>query len=55
ICIAMSMDTEHAFSGRGLTVSRMCHSLLDQSTHAVTVLSSWAAVGGVIPEGQIIQ
>ncbi|KAF8576303.1 hypothetical protein K439DRAFT_1367632, partial [Ramaria rubella] len=55
IYIAMSTDTGHAFSRGGLTISQMCHSLSDQSTQAATVLSSWAAVSGVITEGQIIQ
>ncbi|KAF8577616.1 hypothetical protein K439DRAFT_1305243, partial [Ramaria rubella] len=52
---ATSTDTERAFSGGGLTVSRMCHSLSDQSTRAATVLASWAAVEGMVPEGDIIQ
>ncbi|KAF8585777.1 hypothetical protein K439DRAFT_1314362, partial [Ramaria rubella] len=54
ICLATSTDTERAFSSGGLTVSQMCHSLSDKSTRAASVLSSWAAVGGVIPEEVII-
>ncbi|KAF8577113.1 hypothetical protein K439DRAFT_1293367, partial [Ramaria rubella] len=54
ICLATSTDTEHAFSGSGLTVSQMHHSLLDESTHAASILSLWAAVGEVIPEEVII-
>ncbi|KAF8585600.1 hypothetical protein K439DRAFT_1343269, partial [Ramaria rubella] len=52
---ATSTDTERAFSGGGLTVSWMCHSLSDQLTWAATVLASWAAVEGMVPEEDIIQ
>ncbi|KAF8573838.1 hypothetical protein K439DRAFT_1317841, partial [Ramaria rubella] len=54
ICLATSTDTERAFSGDGLMVSRMCHSLSDESTHAASILLLWVAVGGVIPEEVII-
>ncbi|KAF8592212.1 hypothetical protein K439DRAFT_1325075, partial [Ramaria rubella] len=47
--------TERAFSGSGLTVSRMRHTLSDKSTRAATVLASWASVDGMIPEAEIIQ
>ncbi|KAF8574540.1 hypothetical protein K439DRAFT_1307735, partial [Ramaria rubella] len=52
---ATSTDTECAFSGGGLTVSRMRHSLSDQSTHATSVLVSWASIKGMVPEAEIIQ
>jgi hypothetical protein len=38
-----------------LTVSRMRHSLSNESTRAATVLSSWMAVPGMVPESDIIQ
>ncbi|KAF8589415.1 hypothetical protein K439DRAFT_1332778, partial [Ramaria rubella] len=55
ICIATSTDTERAFSGGGLTVSRMCHSLSDESTCTASVLASWGSVDGLILVAQIIQ
>ncbi|KAF8577925.1 hypothetical protein K439DRAFT_1363575, partial [Ramaria rubella] len=44
-----------AFSGGGLTVSRMWHSLSDASTHAASVLASWGLINGLIPKAKIIQ
>ncbi|TEB37764.1 hypothetical protein FA13DRAFT_1585574, partial [Coprinellus micaceus] len=35
-------DVEHAFSCGGLTVSKLQHSLSDESTRCVTVVGSWA-------------
>ncbi|KAF8583674.1 hypothetical protein K439DRAFT_1316205, partial [Ramaria rubella] len=55
ICAATSTDTECAFSGGGLTVSCMRHSLLDKSTHMATVLASWASVSGTILEADLIK
>ncbi|KAF8578272.1 hypothetical protein K439DRAFT_1362512, partial [Ramaria rubella] len=52
---ATSTDTEHAFSGSGLTISQMQHSLSDQSTCATSVLASWASIKGMVPEAEIIQ
>ncbi|KAF8575008.1 hypothetical protein K439DRAFT_1370980, partial [Ramaria rubella] len=52
---ATSTSTERAFSGGGLTISQMQHSLSDQSTHAASVLASWASIKGLIPEAEIIQ
>lgn len=51
---ASSTDVERAFSRGGLTVSKRRHSLNDESTRAATILSSWAQVGGLIPEGEIL-
>ncbi|KAF8584239.1 hypothetical protein K439DRAFT_1302530, partial [Ramaria rubella] len=51
---ATSTDTECAFSGGGLSVSRMRHSLSDKSMCVATVLASWALVNGMIPEVEII-
>ncbi|KAF8572642.1 hypothetical protein K439DRAFT_1342833, partial [Ramaria rubella] len=52
---ATSTDTERAFSRGGLTVSRMCHSLSDASTHATSVLALWGSIEGLIPASQIVQ
>ncbi|KAF8581489.1 hypothetical protein K439DRAFT_1302189, partial [Ramaria rubella] len=52
---ATSTNTEHAFSGGGLTVSRMHHSLSDASTCAASVLASWGSIEGLIPAAQIVQ
>jgi hypothetical protein len=46
---ATSTDVEWAFLHGGLTVSKMCHSLLDESTRAATVLSSWCDFPSTIP------
>ena len=45
---------ERAFSRGGLTVSKMCHSLSDESTQAATVLSSWCNFSPAIPRDDII-
>ena len=55
LCTATSTDVERAFSRGRLTVSRMRHSLSDASTRAATVLSSWMAVPGLMPESEILQ
>ena len=52
---AASTDVERAFSRGRLTVSRLRHSLSDESTRAATVLSSWANISGLIPEEEIIE
>ena len=54
IILATSTDVEHAFSRGGLTVSKMHHSLSDESTRAATVLSSWCNFPPLIPRGDII-
>ncbi|TDL14358.1 hypothetical protein BD410DRAFT_734234, partial [Rickenella mellea] len=51
---ASSTNVERAFSHGGLTVSKHRHALSDESMRAATVLSSWADVDGLIPEGQIV-
>jgi len=55
ICvIATSTDVEWAFSKGGLTVSRMRHSLADESIRAACVLGSWCEFPGAIPREDII-
>jgi hypothetical protein len=50
-----STDIEHSFSCGGLTVSKMCHSLVDRSVHAATLVGSWVAFPGLIPQEKLIQ
>lgn len=50
---AASTDVERAFSRGGLTVSKRRHALSDKSVRASTVLGSWAAVPGLIPEAEV--
>jgi len=50
---ATSTDAEQAFSQGGLTVSRMRHSLSDNSVQAATVVGSWATFPGLIPHNEI--
>lgn len=55
ICyLATSTDVERAFSRGGLTVSKMRHSLSDESTRAATVLSSWHDIPDLIPYNEIV-
>ena len=51
---ATSTDYEWAFSQGGLTVSRMCHALSDESVHAATVLGSWCSLPDIIPQEEIM-
>jgi hypothetical protein len=50
----MSTDVERAFSRGGLTVSRMRHSLSDESVRAATVLGSWCSIPDAIPRDKIV-
>ena len=52
--LATSTDVERSFSRGGLTVSKMRHSLSDESTRAATVLSSWCDFPPAIPRDEII-
>ncbi|KIJ28004.1 hypothetical protein M422DRAFT_92102, partial [Sphaerobolus stellatus SS14] len=49
-----SVDVEHAFSHGRLTVSRLHHSLGDESMQSATVLGSWDGIPGLILEKEII-
>lgn len=53
--LAASTDVERAFSSGGLHVSRLRHSLSDQSTRAATVLGSWASIEGLIPSQELLE
>lgn len=53
--LASSCDVERGFSRGGLTVSKLRHSLSDESTRATTVLHAWSEIPGLIPEAEIIQ
>ncbi|KAJ7359547.1 hypothetical protein DFH08DRAFT_801337 [Mycena albidolilacea] len=52
---ATSTDVERAFSRGGLTVSKMRHSLSDESTRAATVIGSWINLPDTIPREKIIR
>ena len=39
----------------GLTISKLWHSLSDNSAHATTILGSWSKLEGVIPKEAIIK
>jgi len=51
---ASSTDIERAFRKGRLTVSLLRHSLSDESTRAGTVLGSWAAIPGLVPNQEIL-
>jgi len=53
--LASSCDVERGFSRGGLTVSKLQHTLSDESTRATTVLNAWSDIPGLIPEADIIQ
>jgi len=55
IYVATSTDVERAFSRGGLTVSKMRHSLSDESTRAAAVIGSWCDVPGAIPREDIME
>ena len=52
--LATSTDVERAFSRGGLTISKLRHSLSDNSARAATILGSWSKLEGVIPKEAII-
>jgi hypothetical protein len=52
---ATSTDVERAFSRGGLTVSKIRHSLSDESTRAASVLGSWCNLPEAIPMSNIIE
>ena len=49
------MDVERGFSRGRLTVSRLRHSLSDQSTRSATVLGNWGKLLGLVPEDEIVE
>ncbi|OJT01847.1 hypothetical protein TRAPUB_10054, partial [Trametes pubescens] len=52
---ATSTDAERAFSRGHLTVSRLRHSLNEESVRTSTVLGSWANIPDLIPEEDFIE
>jgi hypothetical protein len=52
--VATSTDVERAFSRGGLTVSKMRHSLCDESVRAASILGSWCSLPDAIPREEII-
>jgi hypothetical protein len=45
---------ERSFSRGGLTVSKMRHSLSDESTRAASVLGVWCDLPGAVPRDEIV-
>ncbi|OJT08548.1 hypothetical protein TRAPUB_554 [Trametes pubescens] len=52
---AILTDAERAFSRSRLTVSRLRHSLADESVRANTVLGSWARIADLLPEADLVE
>jgi hypothetical protein len=52
---ASSCDVEHGFSRGGLTVTKLWHTLSDDSTQASTILHAWSEIPGLISEADIIE
>ncbi|KAI0061452.1 hypothetical protein BV25DRAFT_1771677, partial [Artomyces pyxidatus] len=55
IYLASSTDVERAFSRGSLNVSRLRHSLSDESTRAATVLQSWMSIPGLVHEKELTE
>jgi hypothetical protein len=55
VYIASSCGVEHGFSQGGLTVTKLRHTLSDESTQVSTVLHSWSEIPSLIPEADIIE
>lgn len=53
--IATSTDSERSFSSGRLTVSRLRHSLSDESVRTGTVLGSWCDYPEIVPEAQLVE
>ena len=52
--LGTSTDAERAFSSGRLTVSRLRHSLSDESVRASTVLGSWVRIPNLVSEGDMV-
>ncbi|KAL1947002.1 hypothetical protein VTO73DRAFT_13963 [Trametes versicolor] len=52
---ATSTDSERSFSRGRLTVSRLRHSLSDESVRTGTVLGSWSNIPELVPEAEVVQ
>lgn len=48
--LATSTDAERAFSHSGLTVTKLRHSLADESVRSATLLASWSKIKDLITE-----
>lgn len=57
VITAASTDLETGFSRGGLTVSKLRHSLSDQSVRAATIIGSWLRLGipGVLDEAELLE
>ncbi|OJT02154.1 Zinc finger BED domain-containing protein RICESLEEPER 2 [Trametes pubescens] len=52
---ATSTDSKRSFSSGRLTVSRLRHSLSDESVRTGTVLGSWCDYPEIVPEAQLVE
>ena len=52
--LATFTDVERGFSRGGVTVSKMRHSLSDESTRAASILGAWCDLPGAVPQNEII-
>ncbi|EIW52838.1 uncharacterized protein TRAVEDRAFT_87097, partial [Trametes versicolor FP-101664 SS1] len=52
---ATSTDAERSFSCGHLTVSRLRHSLADESVRTSTILGSWALLPDVLAEDELVE
>jgi hypothetical protein len=52
---ASSCDVERGFSHGGLIVTKLRHTLSDDSTQASTILHAWSEIPSLIPEADIIK
>jgi hypothetical protein len=54
ISVASSTDVEHSFSQGRLNVSRLRHSLSEESTRAATVFGSWVGIEELVVTEDLI-
>ncbi|KAF4617981.1 hypothetical protein D9613_012955 [Agrocybe pediades] len=52
---ASSTDVERSFSRGGLTISKLRHSLTDETARAACVMGSWTTLDGAIPKDRILE
>ena len=53
--VATSTDVESSFSWGGLTVSKMWHSLSDESNDVAAIIGSWCDFPSAIPREDIVE
>ncbi len=53
--LAASTDVEHVFLHGGLIISKCCHNLSPESTHANVILNSWSKIDGIVPQRELMK